>query len=423
MEAVAADHVLTGTGGILSPGWVGFEHGRVTEVAAGRAPRELDAHRAGEGRVVMPGLVCAHAHLPLGGLCGVGDDLPFLDWIRRALMPAVEETTLEPGAFLEGALRSAKELLQGGVTLVGDCFLRPDGAEACRRTGIKGVFFQEVFGSLAEDEELYIHETALELDTLETRLQGFTFGYSPHSPWTCPTRTLQAVVARARGEGRRIALHLDEAPEEHELFAHEQGPLHEALSRRGTLDRYRLGTTPTRYLHELGALGPDVVAAHAVQVTPADVELLASSDTHVVHCPVSNMKLAEGIAPVAEMMEAGVNLSLGTDSAASTGRLDMFEQMRAAILVQRAVRREIGGLTAPRLLEMATRGGAEALGSGHRTGRLEAGLAADLVVVDLARLPRAAFRDPAAALVYFGSPSDVELVLVDGEPRYRRGGG
>jgi len=419
MDAIAAAHVICQTGQVLSPGWVGFEDGVITEVGSGSPPSELDAHRGGPCSILIPGFVNAHVHLALGHLRHVADDLPFEAWLLQGILPGIEAGMEDPGIFRAGAHHSARELLAGGVTLVADSFLRTEGVEALQQTGQKGVFFQEVFGSRARDEDAYMEELGRDLDALPESLDGFPFGYSPHSPYTCPARTFQWTVARARTEGRRVAIHLDETAEEHAFFTEGVGTMHEMLARRGNLERYRFGQTPTAYLDGLGVLGPDVLAAHCVQVTEDDIRILADRGVCVVHCPTSNMKLAEGVAPIGAMLDAGVSLALGTDSAASAGKLDMFQEMRGFVHVQRGVLRRIDGLSASRALDMATRGGAAALGLDDVTGTLKPGLAADLVLLETDQLRHGPWGDPEAVVVYTGTPDDVALVVIDGIVRHR----
>ncbi|MAG56301.1 MAG: hypothetical protein CMJ83_08430 [Planctomycetes bacterium] len=421
MDAIAAAHVICKAGSVLSPGWVGFENGVIREVGSGEPPAELNVERGGPRSILMPGLVSAHAHLALGGLRHVADDAGFMEWILRGILPGIERVNRVENGFLDGALQSARELLEGGVTLVGDSFLRLEGVFALRTTGQKGVFFQEVFGSLADDDATYLEETMSALDQLPDQLGGFPFGYSPHTPWTCPAEVFRATVARARVEGRRISTHLAESEEEHRFFVERRGHLYEMSERKGNLDRYRFGMTPVAYLDQLGILGPDVVAAHGVQATADDIEILAGTGTWIVHCPTSNLKLAEGIAPVAAMLDAGVNVALGTDSAASTGKLDLFEEMRTFVHVQRGAARRTEGLSASVAIDLATRAGAAALGLGDVTGTLEAGKAADVILIEADRRRHGPWDDPEAVVVYTGTPDDVVLVVVDGAVRHRRG--
>src|SRR6187399_436748 len=150
--AVRADHVITVTGPVHSPGWLAWEGDRIVAVGGGEPPAGIAATDAGRGSIVIPGLVSAHCHLPLGLFRGCADDRPFFDWMMNGLLPAIRDAGREPDVFTRGALASAEELLRGGVTLVGDNFFRDDGAAAAEATGQRIVFFQEVFGSTSRDE-------------------------------------------------------------------------------------------------------------------------------------------------------------------------------------------------------------------------------------------------------------------------------
>jgi 5-methylthioadenosine/S-adenosylhomocysteine deaminase len=417
--SLRADHVVTVSGPTWSPGHVVVLGGRFRAVGKDAPPDGAAMFDLGPGSIVIPGLVSAHTHLALGDFKGCADDRPFLDWLTQGLLPEIQAAS--PERFRRGALQSARELLAGGVTLVGDNFFRGDGIDAAVLTGQRIAFFQEVFGSLAPDEDAHWRDAEATLAEVEARHGAALSGYSPHTPWTCPPATFRRVVARARATGRRLSFHLDESREEHEFFTEAGGPIAEMMARRGTGGRYPAGMTPTALVNELGGLGRSTVAAHAVHVTPADIALLRATGCGVVHCPRSNMKLAEGIAPVAAMLDAGVTVALGVDSAASNTRLDIFAEMRAALEVQRAATGRIGPMTAARVLEMATRSGAEVLGLGAETGTLEAGKLADFVVIDAGRERHGRISDPIATVVHACGPEDVALVVIGGEIRHRRG--
>ncbi len=420
MDAIAAAKVIVEPGRVLSPGWVGWEGGRITEVEEGPPPGELDVHRGGPRSVLMPGLVNAHCHLPLGGMRHVADDLPFLEWLNQGVMPRLGEVADDRAFFEEGASSSARELLQGGVTTVADSFLRTEGVHAMGRWGLRGMYFQEIFGSMAEDDTDYIASLEELLEGLSEKVGQVPFGFSPHSPYTCPMAVFRYIAQRARHEGRRLSFHLAESDAEHDLFVNGQGPIADALRRAGKLDRFAIGVTPTAMLSEAGILGPDCIAAHCVKATADDVGLLADAGVGVVHCPTSNMKLAEGIAPVTEMLEAGVRVALGTDSRASVGALDMFAEMRTFLLAQRAIRGGVGGLTASVAVRLATVGGATVLGMEGEVGALARGMRADCVLLEANRPRHGDLHDPEAAVVWTCAPDDVALVTVDGQGRYRR---
>lgn len=410
-----ADAVVLDAERFLAPGWVAHGHGRILEVGQGSPPAELGRVRAHPpGSVIIPGLINAHVHLAFGEARHLAHDAPFFSWMTGGVLPAVQAAAEDPDAWLRGARASVRELIEGGVTFAADSFLRSIGARVMREAGLGGIFFQEVFGSLADEDDAYLAEEAPKWDGLEERLEGTPFGYSPHTPWTCPPGVFRHVVERARSEGRRISFHLSESIEEEDFFRRETGPIHAMYADRGILHRWRLGCSPTVALDELGVLGPDLIAAHCVQVDDEDVAILARTGVHVVHCPVSNMKLCEGIAPVTELLEAGVNVALGTDSVASTGRLDLFAEMRAFALAQRARTRDARQADARTAFRMATEAAARALDEEERRGRLAPGLSADLAVLDLGGHRHAPRHDPVQTLVWTASPANVRLVIAAG---------
>lgn len=413
---LAADGWILDADTVLGPGWVRHAGGRLVEIGEGAPPEGLPTWQAPPGAIGAPGFVNAHAHLALGALRHLAHDAAFLDWITEGILPAVGAAAEDPEAWRRGALASARELVAGGVTFVGDSFLAHDSISAMAETGLGGLFFHEVFGSLAPDDASYLEGAEPEWDALAERFGTASFGYAPHTPWTCPPEVLRRVVRRARAEGRRLSIHLAESVEEDLFFREGRGRLHEGSARRGQLDRYRFGLSPTALLEELDALGPDVLAVHCVQLDAEDVARLARSGTRVAHCPTSNAKLAVGTAPIAELLEAGVVVGLGTDSVASTGRLDLFEEMRAFLLGQRARTRRIGPATAKAAFRAATEGGAIALGEETRRGRLAPGLAADLqfVRLDDGRAPRGA--ELIDAFVWTGVREAVCATFVGGRP-------
>ncbi|HYC78475.1 MAG TPA: amidohydrolase family protein [Planctomycetota bacterium] len=415
-----ADYVVTGDGATLAPGWLVHDAGRIVAVGGGEPPTGAAFAAAPRGAAVVPGFVDAHAHLALGAFRGVADDSPFLDWIHRGLLPEFERRKSEPEIFVRGAEHSVDLLLRGGVTAVGDHFFRLEGAAALRRRGLRGVHFHEVFGSQAPDEDAYWAQAESELSGLDAALDGFPWGLSPHTPWTCPRRTFERAAAKARAEGRRLSFHLSESAEEQAMFAERRGPLYDAYARQGRLDRYALGATPAATLEALGALGPRTLVAHAVHLAPDDVGILARTGTHVAHCPSSNLKLAEGVAPVAALLAAGVNVALGTDSAASSARLDMFEEMRLAMFLGRGATGTVGPFRAATALRMATLAGARALGLEDEIGTLAPGKRADFAVVDLSQPRHGPVKDPVQTLVWACDAADVSSTTIDGRERYAR---
>jgi 5-methylthioadenosine/S-adenosylhomocysteine deaminase len=239
--------------------------------------------------------------------------------------------------------------------------------------------------------------------------------FSPHAPYSVSADVYRAVYAQSP-PGRRVLTHVAESDDELAYLLRGEGP----IARVSEVTPPR--ETPVRYLASEGLLTPVLVAAHCVKVDEEEIELLAAHDVAVAHCPRSNALLGCGVAPLAELLAAGVRVGLGTDSPASTPSFDLFEEMRAAVYAARARAERPDALSASSALKLATLGSACALGLEGEIGSLTPGKRADLAVVSLAGSPYLPWEDPAAAVVFGGSPERVLVTLVDGEERYRKGG-
>ncbi len=353
--------------------------------------------------ILIPGLVNAHCHAAMTLLRGYADDLPLMPWLREKIWPV--EARLGPEDVYWGTLLACLEMLRAGVTSFADMyFFMEEAARACLESGIRASLS---VGLIAGDEEGRVLPQAEEklLRAVEfcRRWEGegggrITTMLGPHAPYTCPPDFLRQVLLAARELGVGIHIHLSETEEEVEL------------------SRARYGRSPVELLHELGyGEAPLVLAAHCVHVDPKDRELLACLPGGVAHNPRSNSKLASGIAPVVEMLEAGVNVSLGTDGPASTNQLGLFEEMRQACYLQKLRLKRADALSAAQVLEMATRGGARVMGRGGRAGEIAPGRDADLVLLK-PREPRLFPRhDLVSLVVYSCQDGDVDTVVVGGE--------
>jgi 5-methylthioadenosine/S-adenosylhomocysteine deaminase len=400
---------------LFGPGWLRIADGRIAEIGRGRPPGP--ARDLGEA-ILIPGFVNAHAHLACQLLKGRPMEDSFVDWIGRSVTPPLMDILRsgDRSAFSASAQAAVRELIAGGVTTVADCFLDDAGRRALQGFGLRGLYCREVFGVSAASQADYIAETQA---LIASDLQGMNpadrvrYGLAPHAPYTCPHETMQAVAAEAARFDLTLSIHVAESPEEAEFFRTGQGAMREGFGRRDP-SRFRTGSSPLRALDEAGALGPKTLAVHAVHLDDEDLDLLAARGAAVVHCPGSNFRLGVGIAPLLEMRDRGVRIALGTDSAASNGRLDMFQEMRLAAQGQSLRARRPDALSAATLLEMATRSGAEVLGFAEDCGTLEVGKAADLVAIRLDRQHHRPAPDPLRALVFSSSPSDVIGVWVDG---------
>ncbi|MEZ6197925.1 MAG: amidohydrolase family protein, partial [Planctomycetota bacterium] len=311
------------------------------------------------------------------------------------------------------------ELLAGGVGTVGDGFFHDAGVVALRETGQRGVFFREFFGVSAPDDGDYLAACERRIDEDLARVPGGLVGYglAPHAPYTCPGAVLAGLAARAERDGLRLSIHVAESPEEDDFFRRRRGPM---MARFDRGDRHDLGRSPVAALAARGALGPRTLLVHAVHVDEDDLDLIASSGATVVHCPGSNHHLGVGVAPIVALRARGIPLAIATDSAASRGKLDLFEEMRLAVFAQRAAARNATALDATAALEAATLGGARALGLEDRIGSLEVGKDADLAAVRLDRLRHRPCVDPVFALVFSAQTDDVLGVWVAGRRLHAR---
>ncbi len=399
----SADWVLPVEGDPIADGAVAVEGGRIA--AVGPAEDLGDGRRFAEA-VIVPGLVNAHSHLEYAVYAGFGDGLAFGPWIRLHIE---RKGRLDWDGHVAAARLGAAECLRSGVTTVADASYTGAAAIAATEVGLSGIVYLEVFGSdPARAEELDERLAILEPDCGEL----LSLGVSPHAPYSVSAGLYDAVYAL----GRPIATHVAESDDELDYLLRGEGPL-AAVS-----DVDPPGTTSVRHLAAEGLLGVRVLAAHCVSVDVEEIALLAEHDVAVAHCPRSNALLGCGIAPLADLRAAGLRIGLGTDSPASTPSFDMFEEMRAAVYAARARERRPNALLASEALELATLGGAGALGLGDEIGSLAPGKRADLAVVSLSESPYLPWEDPAVAAVFGGSPDRVLLTLIAGEERYEKGG-
>lgn len=349
--------------------------------------------------VLMPGLINLHTHAAMSLMRGYADDVALMDWLKRRIWP-VEMREVSPGFVYDGTLLACAEMLRGGVTLFNDMYFFPEAAaRAAIAAGMRaalGMIVVDFPSPYASDARDYLSKGLALRDALrEHPLLSFCF--APHAPYSVADKALTQVATYANELDLPVHIHLHETGEEVD-----PGRSHD-------------GRRPLERLYELGLVGPNLLAVHAVHLTPAEIDLLAAQGCHVAHCPSSNLKLASGFAPVARMLAAGVDVGLGTDGAASNNRLDMFAEMRQAALLGKAVAGDATALPAERVLRMATLDGARALGLDQRIGSLVPGKAADVVAVNFSGPELAPCYDPVSHLVYAAGREHVSHVWVTGE--------
>jgi 5-methylthioadenosine/S-adenosylhomocysteine deaminase len=358
-----------------------------------------------KGGIVIPGLINAHGHAPMVLFRGVADDLRLMDWLHNYIFPA--EARNVSASFVKAATRlAALEMIRSGTTTFVDMYYFEDQvAEAAKEAGIRGVLGStliEVPGGAPDART--IPDALARADRFLKRWTGDPLvvpAVAPHSAYLCSPETLKQARALADRYRAPLLIHISEVADEVKTI------------------KERYGKTSTEHLRDLGFLRKGVLGAHGVWLTESDRAILKAAEVGICHCPQSNMKLSSGAAPVAAMLKEGIRLGLGTDGAASNNDLDMFEEMDSAALLAKHATGDPTAAPAPAVLEMATLGGARALGMEDRLGSLEPGKRADLVVVSTAAARMHPLYDPISHLVYVAKGADVSDVVIEGRPVLR----
>lgn len=349
--------------------------------------------------LLCPGLVNAHGHAAMTLFRGLADDLPLMTWLHEHIWPA-EGRWVDEGFVRDGTDLAIAEQLKGGITCFADMYFYP--REACDRVHRSGIRAQvavplldfPIPGARTPDEGLHL---AIELFGDLRHHPRITIALGPHAPYTVNDQNLEKIRVIADQLDAPLHMHIHETASEVEQAVAEHGE------------------RPLARLARLGLLGPNLQAVHMTQISDDDLALLVESNTSVIHCPESNLKLASGFCPVERLWQAGVNVAVGTDGAASNNDLDLLGETRTAALLAKAVAGSAAALDAHRALRMATLNGARALGLEARIGSLEVGKAADLVAFDLSGLAQQPVHDPVSQLIYATSRDCARHVWVAGE--------
>ncbi len=394
----AAVLTMEGNNSIINDGEIAVAGDRIISVGKrGSAPASFKADKIidASGMAAMPGFINAHTHSSMTLLRGYADDLPLMKWLNEKIWPL--EKKMQKEDFYWGAMLCCLEMIKSGTTTFADMYFEMDQvARAVAQSGMRACLSRGMIGN-GPDADLAIEESTQFVDKWHGAAGGrITTMFGPHAAYTCPPDYLALVAEMSAGYGVGLHIHVAETADEVEKIKAEYG------------------TTPVRHLDSLGLFNVPVLAAHCVHLDQEEIEILASKMVAVVHCPESNMKLASGIAPVAGLIKAGVDVALGTDGAASNNNLDMIEEMRTAAMLQKVATGDPTVLLAYETLKMATYNGATALGLGD-LGQLQPGRLADLILVDLRRPHLYPRHDLAAHLVYAAHSADVDTVIINGE--------
>ena len=369
--------------------------------------------------ILLPGLVNAHCHLELTAMRGFLDGLAFREWILR--LTSARRAVLDAPALLDAARLGVEEGVRAGVTTFADTGDSGGGFDAMREYGVRGICYREVFGPDPAQCERAIAELREKVEAMRARETSLVrAGISPHAPYTVSDPLYRATAALARELDVPVAVHIAESALEAELVAAGAGSFADGLRQRGIAVAPR-ARSAIALLDALGVLGVDPLLIHCVRVDDDDIRVIARHRCAVAHCPASNARLAHGVAPLAELLAAGVDVGLGSDSVASNDRMDLLDEARLALLFANARARAPNTLSTVEALELATLRGARALRLDRVVGSLEVGKAADLAAFPLASLGRGPTHDPVAAAVLALAGTPASFVAVAGRPLVREG--
>jgi 5-methylthioadenosine/S-adenosylhomocysteine deaminase len=359
-------------------------------------PRRLEKL---ENHALIPGLINCHTHAAMSLLSGIADDLPLMDWLQNHIWPAEQKWVSE--AFVrDGTDLAIAQMLRGGTTCFNDMYFFPEVvAQQAVQHGIRANIGLIVFDfptAWAENADAYLTK-GLALHEQLRHQALISMSFAPHAPYTVSDEPLQKLRTFADEMDLTVHMHVHETA--FEVSEQQQ----------------KTQQTPLQRLNDLGLLTPSFMAVHMTQLDPEQIAFFAETGAHIVHCPESNLKLASGFCPLAQCLEAGINVALGTDGSASNNDLDMLGEMRTAALLAKGVAGNAAAVSAMQALQMATLNGAKALGLDAEIGSLSIGKAADVVAIDLSEIETQPIFNPVAQIVYAASRQQVTDVWVAGK--------
>lgn len=381
---------------ILAPGFIVVRDSQIASVSAQEPPGEWDAVLGGPDVVALPGLVNAHTHVAMTLMRGYADDMPLKPWLEQKIWPT--EFRLKRDDIYWGSLLGMVEMLRAGVTTFNDMYWHFDAtARAAQESGIRASLSAVLLGFMDRAERDLAAAAEFARSWKNAADGRITVMLGPHAPYTCPDSIMRCVIETAHQLGLGVHIHLSETAAE----------VKESIE--------KMGATPVAHMERLGLFEiHPVLAAHCVHVSDEDIAILARRRVGVSHNPGSNLKLASGTAPLPKMLQAGVIVGLGTDGAASNNNLDVLEEMRLAALIHKLACADPTCITAYQALELATRGGARALGLEDRIGMIAPGMKADIVLIALNQPHLTPLHNVVSHLVYSARACDVRTVLVNG---------
>ena len=352
-----------------------------------------------EDHALIPGLINSHTHAAMTLLRGLADDLPLMEWLNEHIWPT-EQKWVNPEFVKDGTEIAVAEMIRGGTTCFNDMYFFPDQtAEVCANIGMRvvvGLILIDFPTAWANDPDEYLLKGEQVHDTYRHNPLVNT-AFAPHAPYTVSDEPLKRIYVVAEELDIPIHMHIHET-----AFEIEQ-----------SIEQH--GKRPLQRLSELGLISPRMLAVHMTQLEQSEIEELAKLGVSVAHCPESNLKLASGFCPAAQLHNAGVNVCIGTDGTASNNDLDMIGEMRTAALLAKGVANDSTVLDAHTTLKMATLNGAKALGLNESIGSLKKGKQADIVAINLNQLETAPMYDPLSQIIYAGNREQVSDVWIAGK--------
>ncbi len=369
---------------------------------------------------LLPGFVDLHTHLEYSAMRGLVDDLPYSSWKYQLLQKESQFTTQD---WDDSALLGAMESLQSGITTVADITGTGASGHAAQAAGLRAVIYREV-ATMDKHQVSHVMDRAsadIEAWRETSDSKRLTIGIAPHAPYSCHPELFRKIAEYAQ-DGTPVSLHLAGSKEEYQFVKYGSSML--ATDVRDVFDAdaplwLPTGVSPVRYVLQWGILDvPNIVAVHCTQVDAADIEVLAAHDVAIAHCPRCNAKLGMGIAPIEKFLQAGIRVGLGTDSPAASNSMDVFEEMRIGLLVQRAALGEEHFMIARQFVKMATLDAARALGIDDKVGSLEPGKLADIIAVDISKSHQIPTHYPYGTLVHTANQENVLWTMVGGEVVY-----
>lgn len=381
---------------------IAIHDGRIIAIlphAEARARYRAEAVHELEQHALIPGLINTHTHAAMTLMRGLADDLPLMTWLQEHIWPAEQQWVNEEFVH-DGTQLAMAEMLRGGTTYFNDMYYFPDvSARAASAAGIRttvGLIVLDFPTAWASNSDEYLSK-GLELHDQYRNDPLIRTAFAPHAPYTVSDGPLS-----------RIQTYVNELEIPVHMHVHETaGEVQQCVAERGV--------RPLQRLDQLGLISPTLLAVHMTQLIDAEIDLVALRGAHVVHCPESNLKLASGFCPIQRLLDAGINVALGTDGAASNNDLDMFGEMRSAAMLAKAVAGDAGALPAMQALRMATLNGAKALGIDELVGSLLPGKAADVVAVNLSSIETQPLYHPVSQLVYACGRDKVSDVWINGQ--------